>query len=53
MQQMVRKVFECLDAGAVVINPLTTNVPHHIETSQLICRANQLAGFYMLGNIGR
>ena len=24
------------------INLLTTNVPHHIETSQLICNANQL-----------
>ena len=29
-------------------NPLTTNVPHHIETSQLICNANQLTGFYMI-----
>ena len=27
--------------------------PHHIETSQLICNANQLAGFYMMENIGR
>ena len=35
------------------INPLTINVPHHIETSQLICRANQLTGFYMMENIGR
>ena len=35
------------------VNPLTTNVPHHIETSQLICIANQLTGFYMMGNIGR
>ena len=35
------------------INPLTTNVPHHIETSQLICSANQLTGFYMMENIGR
>ena len=34
------------------INPLTTNVFHHIETSQLICIANQLTGFYMIGNIG-
>ena len=34
------------------INPLTTNVSHHIETSQLICIANQLTGFYMIGNIG-
>ena len=33
--------------------PLTTNVPHHIETSQLIWRANQLTGFYMMGNTGR
>ena len=24
------------------LNPLTTNVPHHIETSQLICIANWL-----------
>ena len=34
-------------------NPLTTSVSHHIETSQLIWRANQLFGFYMMGNIGR
>ena len=34
------------------LNPLTTNVPNHIETSQLICIANQLTGFYMMGNIG-
>ena len=33
-------------------NPLTTNVPHHIETSQLICNANQLTGSYMIGNVG-
>ena len=30
-----------------LINPLTTNVSHHIEPSQLICFANQLTGFYM------
>ena len=35
------------------LNLLTTNVPHHIETSRLICRTNQLTGFYMMGNIGR
>ena len=33
--------------------PLTTSVPHHIETSQLIWRANQLTCFYMMGNTGR
>ena len=30
------------------VNSLTTNVPHHIDTSQLICNANQLTGFYMI-----
>ena len=43
MQNKIRRSF----------NPLTTNVPHHIETSQLIWNANQLTGFYMMGNIGR
>ena len=39
----------------MIVNPLTTNVPiidqcsHHIETSQLICTANQLTGYYMMG----
>ena len=28
------------------------SVSHHTETSQLICSANQLIGFYMMGNIG-
>ena len=35
------------------LNPLTISVPHHIETSQLICSVNQSTGFYVLGNIGR
>ena len=34
-------------------NLLATDVLYHIETSKLICDANQLAGFYMMGNIGR
>ena len=38
---------------AAVFNPLTANVPHHTETSQLIWNANQLPGFYMMGNIVR
>ena len=37
----------------VVVSPLTTSVPRHIETSQLICRTNQLTCFYMMGNTGR
>ena len=32
---------------------LTTNVPHHIEISQLTCNANQLTDFYLMGNTGR
>ena len=35
------------------LNPLTTIVPNHIETSQLICIANQLTDFYMMGNTSR
>ena len=33
------------------LNPITTNVPNHIETSQLICIANQLTGFYLMGTL--
>ena len=29
------------------LNPLNANVALNIETSQLICTANQLSGFYM------
>ena len=36
-----------------LFNSLTTTVPHHIETSQLIYDATQLTGSYMKGNIGR
>ena len=35
------------------VNLLTANVPHHTETSQLICNANKLTGFYIMGNTGR
>ena len=41
------------DLVFLIFNSLTTAVPHHIETSQLICIANQLTGFYMMRNIGR
>ena len=37
----------------LVFKSLTTNVPTRIETSPLIYIANQLGGFYMMGNIGR
>ena len=36
---------------STTLNPLTTNVPHHIATSQLINIANQLTGFYMIGTM--
>ena len=41
--------FTCLH----LLNLLTTNLPKHIETTQLIWNANQLTGFYMMGDIGR
>ena len=31
--------------------PFNDQCSHHIETSQLICRTNQLAGFYMIGTL--
>ena len=30
-----------------IFNPITCQCCPHIETSQLICTANQLTGFYM------
>ena len=30
---------------------ITTSVSHQIETSQSICRANQVTGFYMMGTL--
>ena len=37
-----------IENGGRLVNPLTTNIPHYIETSQLICKTNQLTGFYMM-----
>ena len=31
--------------------PFNDQCSYHIETSQLICRANQLTGFYMMGTL--
>ena len=36
-----------------MLNSLTTNAPHYIETSQLFCFPSRLTGFYMMGNVGR
>ena len=49
----VTSIFPGFSDIIMIINPLTTNVRHHIENSQLICNANKLFGFYMMGNIGR
>ena len=35
------------------IKLLTNNVLHHKDTRQLICIANQLTGFYTMGDIRR
>ena len=37
---------------AASFTPLKINNSDNIETSQLICNANQLTDFYMMGNIG-
>ena len=34
------------------INPFKHSVPFHIETSHLICKANQMTGFFMKCNAG-
>ena len=41
------------DIASPSLNPLTTNAPHHIETSQSICNVIRLTGFYMARNICR
>ena len=46
------KIWSLNENESLTVNPLTTSVPHHKETSQLICRANQLIGFYIMGNTG-
>ena len=54
VSQSAEYASECTErTKSRIINTLTTNVPYHIETSQLICIANQFTGFYMMGNIGR
>ena len=43
----------CHELAMLCLNPLTTNFPHYIQTSELIYITYQLTGFYMMGNIGR
>ena len=42
---------ETTERNSANVNPLTTKFPNHIETSQFICTANQLTGFYMMGRL--
>ena len=35
----------------LTLEPLNDQCSHHIESSQLICRANQLTAFYMMGTL--
>ena len=54
VSQSAEYASECTErTKSRIINTLTTTGPYHIETSQLICIANQFTGFYMMGNIGR
>ena len=41
-----------LEVDSKILDTLATSAPHHIETSQLICSANRLTGFYMMENTG-
>ena len=38
---------------SLFFHPITTNIPDHKETSQFICSANELIGFYLIGNTAR
>ena len=39
------------DELPTLFQPFSDQCSHHIETSQLICSTNQLAGFYMMGTL--
>ena len=39
------------NVGVKYVKSLATTVPHHKETNQLICNANQLTGVYMIGTL--
>ena len=41
----------CNSVGKRLFKPFNDQCSHHIETSQLICSANQLISFYMMGTL--
>ena len=38
-------------AAEETFKPFQTSIYHRIETSRLICKANQQLGFYMMGGL--
>ena len=44
---------ESQESSSASFNPLTTNVFHRLERSQLISIANLLTSFYAMGNTNR
>ena len=52
---LVQILISCPDKNAFLYprwsEPFNDQCSHHVETSQLICRANQLTGFYMMGTL--
>ena len=47
-------IYQCIfNFHDCTFHPLRTNVPHHKETTQLICNGNELTSFYIMGNIAR
>ena len=55
MSDGVNQIVSCISSGTMkqcCFNRLTTYVPIIIiDTSELICSANQLTGFYMIGTL--
>ena len=49
----MRPINHCIDnAFWLFVNPFQPSVRFHIETSHLICTANQMTGFYIVCNTG-
>ena len=49
MKEICASVFPTRDFTSKLLNSLHNGGPNHMETSSLICRANQWTGFYMIG----
>ena len=49
--ELKKKAFIKKTCNTVTGYPFKVQFSYHIETSQLICRANQLTGFYMMGTL--